>query len=803
MASLLTAALAYHAAGASIIPCATDATKRPLVSEWKDFQITAASQQQVENWFSRNDRFIGVISGAVSGGREGIDIDNKPSGLYPDAEDLLNQLANMVDQDIPDLWDRLAIEASPSNGAHIVYRCTIIEGNQKLAMRPATQEDKDAADNQKLDRVTLIETRGEGGYLISAPSPGYRVIQGDLINPPLINPQERAVLFRAARALNLLHEDTRVIETPLAVSETGERPGDDYNARTSAPDVVAMLEGEGWAVCVRRRDGVILMRRPGKRFGWSATVGYGNTNLLRVFSSNAAPFEMDRSYPPFSVYSLLKHDGNWAEAARQLGLEGFGTPKGVVFTGEMIADVPIPPDVKTTGPSIPLPDYARLDPKLETDASPWLNAYIEHSRYWSPRSFEGFHEAVGLWLLSTVAARRVVVHFGKPQYTPLLIALAGRSTIHAKTTAAEIGIEVLTAAGLDWLLADDSATPQKFVRDRTQAPPDNFDKLSGKDLALAEMRLMFAGQCGWWYDEFGMLLHAMARSGGAMADFSGLLRKFDDCAPKYVYGTIGRPTDKIIAPYLALMASLTPADLKPLMRKGSAGWSDGFWARWIFVTPPSNEYRNDRFPGGKRTPPPGLVQTLTHWHERLGKPTYYVHDKEPQIGPLPVTVCHMSPDAHEAYYRYNQALLDLMATGGMEDLDAWHGRLATKALRAAALLASLENDNEIELPHWARAQAMAERWRESAYRLYQQTNTQDVTDKKNAEDAVMKVVERLVSPSVREIGQRIKWLSAGEIQEQLEKLLRAGMVEAVKTTQTIRYRLPILGKGVDVEDVET
>jgi 2-keto-3-deoxy-L-rhamnonate aldolase RhmA len=60
----------------------------------------------------------------------------------------------------------------------------------------------------------------------------------------------------------------------------------------------------------------------------------------------------------------------------------------------------------------------------------------------------------------------------------------GRSTIHAKTTAAEIGIEVMAGAGLDWMLADDTSTPQKFIRDRTQHVPENYKKLTGDDLRL-------------------------------------------------------------------------------------------------------------------------------------------------------------------------------------------------------------------------------------------------------------------------------------------------------------------------------
>jgi hypothetical protein len=55
----------------------------------------------------------------------------------------------------------------------------------------------------------------------------------------------------------------------------------------------------------------------------------------------------------------------------------------------------------------PLPASAQLPAHAGRDASSWLDAHIEFSRTWSPLDYEGFHKAVGLWVLSTVAARGV------------------------------------------------------------------------------------------------------------------------------------------------------------------------------------------------------------------------------------------------------------------------------------------------------------------------------------------------------------------------------------------------------------
>jgi len=50
--------------------------------------------------------------------------------------------------------------------------------------------------------VTLIETRGEGGLIICAPTEGYAVTRGDLCDPPVLTEEERDNLLRAAWELN-------------------------------------------------------------------------------------------------------------------------------------------------------------------------------------------------------------------------------------------------------------------------------------------------------------------------------------------------------------------------------------------------------------------------------------------------------------------------------------------------------------------------------------------------------------------------------------------------------------------------
>ncbi len=260
-----------------------------------------------------------------------------------------------------------------------------------------------------------------------------------------------------------------------------------------------------------------------------------------------------------------------AQAARQMGLgerEARATIKSGLDAGAQepratpIARAPIPdpgvrpPPTVLRGPPLPcaprptpvdepecppLPPPAHLPPGLGQEACRWLDAYIAFSQKWSPRSFAGYHEACGLWLLSTIAARRVLTHFGRPRYTNLYIILAGRTTMHAKSSATGIARDLLAACGLDYLLAADEATPQSFLRALAGAdlPPD-FDVLTGDEQIVARMRLGFCGQRGWYAEEFGSWLASMVRTDGVMADFRGIMRKLDDC-PLRLYPDDHRP----------------------------------------------------------------------------------------------------------------------------------------------------------------------------------------------------------------------------------------------------------------------
>jgi hypothetical protein len=297
---VLYTALKLVSAGLSVIPIG--AHKRPAIGSWKDYQTRLPTPEEWIAWVASRRCGLAIVLGAVSRNTEVIDMDDT-SVLRP-YYDLLEAVA-------PGLVARLVIVKTPRNGRHLYYRCSVIEGNQKLAVNA--------------QRQTMIETRGAGGYALIPPSPPwchpdhkpYELRQGDLAHIPPITPDERAILLNCARALTQYVEPERVY-TPRMSSTTGDRPGDVFAVKVPWEDI---LLPHGWRV-VGHRGEVTCWCRPGKRGGLSATTGHCGDQLY-VFSSNAHPFEPERAYHKFTAYALLNTGGDFSKAATIVARQGY------------------------------------------------------------------------------------------------------------------------------------------------------------------------------------------------------------------------------------------------------------------------------------------------------------------------------------------------------------------------------------------------------------------------------------------------------------------------------------------------
>ena len=372
----------------------------------------------------------------------------------------------------------------------------------------------------------------------------------------------------------------------------------------------------------------------------------------------------------------------------------------------------------------PLPRAAVLPPVARADVAPWLHAYCQYSAQWSPRAAHGFHEAIGLWVLSTIAARRICVEMGTPVYPVLFLSLVARSTLYAKTTTAKLGRNILLRAGCQHFLAADRSTPQALLRSMSGRVPMHYGSSNEEEQTIIQNRLAFAAQRGWYFEEWGGLLQQMTRRDSPMAEFHGLLRVLDDGYESFSSDTIQRGLEYVNSPYLALLASATPHDLAYFMKPGSPWWHDGFWPRFAVIVPTPGELPSmARRPDGAACPAGSLIEPLHTWHRRLGIPAVAVEAVSDAKGKLtgewgatvdalPCQALTVASETLEAYHVYNESLLQLIINGdAVADLEASYGRFHDKAMRVAMLAASLAGKTTITLPYWTYGQHVAESWR--------------------------------------------------------------------------------------------
>lgn len=384
---VFAAALNWSAAGCSVVPALLDGSKRPD-GVWLEYQEHPPTTDQIVHWFS-NDVGIGLICGQVSGNLEMTELEGRAvdEGLYDRVTDLF-EAAGLVE-----LWNKLTLtgyaESTPSGGIHILYRVDglAVPGNTKLANRPARddelRDDEREVLRKKPDKVfsrCLAETRGEGGFVVVAPTPGighesgqpWVTLIGSPATLPTITAEEREQLHRILRSLDQMPAPAPVrAPQPKLSFGDGATPGDDFGAKTDWEDI---LVPHGWRPISRVGDERYWCR-PGKASGISATTNHQGTDTLKVFSSSTE-FDTEGTYSKFAAYAVLEHGGDMTAAARHLGGLGYGDQRD----GATIALTSFKPNISAPTPSS-TPDEPVPEPDSEPEPGEQPPSAIEDAGY--------------------------------------------------------------------------------------------------------------------------------------------------------------------------------------------------------------------------------------------------------------------------------------------------------------------------------------------------------------------------------------------------------------------------------------
>ncbi|MFL5786653.1 MAG: bifunctional DNA primase/polymerase [Flavisolibacter sp.] len=307
--SLLSEAKSLINKGFSVVVTGSD---KKAVGSWKEYQKSIIPDRELELLINKDvSKGIALVGGCVSGGLEIIDVDLK----YDISGNLEKELIRLIKEQDLDLYNSLRVIRTPSGGLHFYFRSETPEGNQKLARRPATEQELKNNPNTKV--YVLIETRGEGGYAITFPSPGYTIIQDNEI--PIITIDQRELLLNTCRSFNQLSEvaasPKRDFNSESVYSAT---PWDDFNKNGSIED---LLTEHGWTVFKENSERVYYTR-PGKTTGISADY-HKEKKLFKVWTTSSS-FDSEKAYSHTAILAGLKYNNDFSAVCKELEVKGYG-----------------------------------------------------------------------------------------------------------------------------------------------------------------------------------------------------------------------------------------------------------------------------------------------------------------------------------------------------------------------------------------------------------------------------------------------------------------------------------------------
>ncbi len=293
MTKAQTAAEKYLEHGYSPIPLVSG-QKRPLLKDWTKYK-----ESPLEDLSLFTTDSLGLVCGF--NGLEVLDIDAKH---FTGNE--FQEYIELLEANGPGILQKLVIQQTPSGGFHFLYRCKVIEGNQKLAKNEAKE--------------VTFETRGVGGQVAAWPTPGYK-LETKASAIQWITPEERAILLGCARELDQTPKREVTYQAPKQALEYNEEltPWADYNSKI---DCLTILQSHGWSI-VREDSKYIYVKRPGQTEAQDSGKVFKDSGKLWVWSTSTA-LEAEVLYNPFALLTALEYNNDFKAAGRALKEEGYG-----------------------------------------------------------------------------------------------------------------------------------------------------------------------------------------------------------------------------------------------------------------------------------------------------------------------------------------------------------------------------------------------------------------------------------------------------------------------------------------------
>ena len=642
---LSESAESYRLAGLCVLPAVREGDqKRVALREWKPFQSQLPSRDQVYYWFERPQPGSAacIVCGAVSGNLEMIDFDLGGEAFEPWRE--------RIEAEAPGLVERLFIESTPSGGRHVAYRCEEpVAPSAKLAYRVmevsgpdevlvGTKSIKPVQDRSGrwLATATLVETRGEGGLFLCAPSEGYEALQGWLTDLAVVTAAERELMLRHARALDEKPPEARPPEARSTARTPPAAAPDDADVERRALAYLAALppaiSGSGGHDATYRAATALV-------HGF----GIARDRALALLEAHYNP----RCVPPWSTRELehkvedaatRQHDRplGWLRDAERPDAPPAGHQADVAGIMEQGRSARRPPrhvemdPAESRGPEDPRdpgPFPARL---LEVPG--FVGRVMAYDLAIAPKPQPVLALAGAIALMATLAGRKV--RDSRGSRTNLQIVGVAASSA-GKENARKVVKRILVDAGAEALIG-----PEDLASDAAM--------LSALEISPTSVFLV---------DEFGRFIRTAAdprQSPHLYAVVTTLLKLYSsaDIAMKAKGYSDAKRNKVIDQPCAVLYGTTVPSHLMESLTLDSL--SDGFVGRLLFFEAADyGQYNDDH---EEREAPEDLVRTARAWHAFRGQAGNLASEH-----PVPWRI-EASPEA-EARFRELRTLADAQPEG--------------------------------------------------------------------------------------------------------------------------------------------
>jgi hypothetical protein len=293
-------ALSYAALGWRVAPIKPGFKFPKGLDNWQERATT--DDATIRKWWGKYpDYGVSIVAGTISN-IVALDVDPRHGG-----DETLADLEHEHGK-LPDTVESL----TGGGGRHILFRMpagVVITNDAGKRLGPG------------------LDVRGEGGQIVAPPSihpETGRPYAWEVFNNPLEGveaadmPEWLVGMLTAPLTAPTPRRLPRTTGTRLM-----ERPGDRYNAEAAWADI---LSADGWSIHSGRRGtsgDYELWTRPGKTpdEGASASLYYGGSNSLKVFTSSVPGLAQDTAYDPVGYYAATRHGGDFDKAIKALGDE--------------------------------------------------------------------------------------------------------------------------------------------------------------------------------------------------------------------------------------------------------------------------------------------------------------------------------------------------------------------------------------------------------------------------------------------------------------------------------------------------